>query len=210
MKTMFLHYGEQVRPALLYLSQISSYCRQYNEVLLNTHRCSLNKSWSLSGWRCCEAPSQSHSPLVLEKTEAAAHVYHIPHWFPNTEQCTVVKHTPVSSQALCYMLRKFFHHCPTQQTPTDPKRPRTNASSSLEGYPLNTLFTPLLQHALHSITMICLRICRFLFSYELLMKTTASSSLHPSSLWKTWKNINNVCWMTKWTIQWIHSGIHYC
>lgn len=60
----FLHHHQQVWPALLYLSQIFSCCRQHNDVSLNTQRRSLSKSWSLWGRRGSEAwLLPSHSPL---------------------------------------------------------------------------------------------------------------------------------------------------
>lgn len=200
----FLHHHRQAQPALPYLSQISSYCRQHNDVSLNTQRCSLTKSWSLWGRRGgFEAwPLRSHIPLVWDSQGATAHGHHIPQWLPNPGQCTMKNHISVFTSAVPYA-KAILPSAPTQPTPSDPISPRTYASSSLWRLSQDVLFIHLLQHALYSIIISLL----FLTGYKLLMKTM----FYLCMLWvyKKHGNTTDHSLLNDYMTQWLHDRIRY-
>lgn len=109
--------------ASLSLSPISNDCRQQDKVLLNTHRCSLSKSWSLSGWRCCEAgPSQSHSRLALENRQGYC-------------SCASCSHSdspaPSNAQGWTTCLRLHKHSATCQGSPPTTVLPSTGSTISV-------------------------------------------------------------------------------
>ena len=119
----FLHHSQQVRPALPSVLFTHFNLLQGTYVLLNTHRCPLNKSWPSSGWNLTFTSPQP--PGFREQRGSVQ-------WLPDPEHCTgrstsVYLHKTLPSAKTV----QSFHQCPAQHTPTDHKRPRSRASSSL-------------------------------------------------------------------------------
>lgn len=202
--------------ASLSLSPISNDYRQQDKVLLNTHRCSLSKSWLLSGWRCCEAgPSQSHSRLALENRQATAHVHHVPTVIPQPRATHRAEpHVSVFTSTLPHVKEALPPLCyPAQcllSVSTDSRRPRTKASSSLRRLsPLNV--SP--SFTIAGSTQHYNGLFKYLLFSYLAISHSWSLCFLPLCIPRVYeiheKLSTCVYWMTKCMIQWIHDGIHY-
>lgn len=149
-------------------------CRQNNEVLLNTHWCSLNKSWSLEAGddgspRKLIASGFGEERLLLINITFHSDSWTLGNaqWWTPSPSSLALRHMPETPSTTSSASKLL----PTLKD-SEPSTPRWLL-------PQPFTFPPLHQHVLHSFMTVSLYIWYFLFGYKLLTKTPLSSSLHP-------------------------------